>query len=497
MGDSNNRNLNEDMRTSISEEERLRRRAYARKMRNKRRRRRALLMRALLLLVGLAILAGGIVTVSSKVKEAKAKKEAERAYQEQLIREEELRHQKKKEMIATAEQMALTYDYEGAIAYLKTIEDYKKDGTVLAKIAELEAKKSTMSAVYMDEVTHIFFHSLIVDTDLAFQGSGATTTAMKQWMTTIDEFKATIQHMYDNGYVLVSIYDLVKQKENENGEIEFSTNTIYLPEGKIPYVLSVDDVCYYHSYEDRGIASKLILDENGKVTNVYKQQDGTILTGEYDCITILDKFIEEHPDASYKGAKGTIGLTGYNGILGYRTDIAYKTGENLDADQKEWLAANPGFNWEVERAEAKAVADALKANGWTFASNTWGKIAVGSASLERLKADTEKWKEYVEPLVGATDIISFSRGQDIGTWRYYSDSNEKFTYLKSQGFNFFCNVDASQYFMQIRKNYVRQGRRSIDGYRLWSDVYGSKNRTSDLFDATQILDKKRTDMPGV
>ena len=211
----------------------------------------------------------------------------------------------------------------------------------------------------------------------------------------------------------------------------------------------------------------------------------------------MDKFIEEHPDASYKGAKGTIGVTGYNGILGYRTDIAYKTGENLDSDQKEWLAQNPGFNWEVERAEAKAVADALKANGWTFASNTWGQLAVGSASLERLKADTEKWKEYVEPLVGETDIIAFSRGQDIGSWRYYSDSNEKFTYLKSQGFNFFCNVDASQYFMQIRKNYVRQGRRSIDGYRLWNDVYGSKNRTSDLFDASQVLDSKRTDMPGV
>ncbi len=495
MTGSSNRNIN-NRRTSITDEDRLRRQAYARKARHKKRRRRAMLMRLGVLCGLLLLLVGGIVAISFKVKEAREKKEAERAYQEQLIQEEEKRHQKKKEMVAHAEQMALTYDYEGAIAYLKTIEDYKKDGTILAKIASLEAEKSTMTAVYMDEVTHIFFHSLIVDTDLAFQGSGSTTTAFKQWMTTVDEFKAAIQNMYDNGYVLVSIYDLVKQKENENGEIEFSTNTIYLPEGKIPYVLSIDDVCYYHSYEGRGIASKLVLDENGKVTSVYEQQDGTILLGEYDCITILDKFIEEHPDASYKGAKGTIGVTGYNGILGYRTDIAYQTGENLSEDQKQWLAENPGFNWEVERSEAKAVADALKENGWTFASNTWGQLAVGSASLERLQADTEKWKEYVEPLVGKTDIIAFSRGQDIGSWRYYSDSNEKFTYLKSQGFNFFCNVDANQYFQQIRTNYVRQGRRSIDGYRLWNDVHGSKNRTSDLFDAAKVLDPKRTDMPG-
>ncbi|MFR0789587.1 MAG: hypothetical protein ACLSHW_02175, partial [Lachnospiraceae bacterium] len=72
-------------------------------------------------------------------------------------------------------------------------------------------------------------------------------------------------------------------------------------------------------------------------------------------------------------------------------------------------------------------------------------------------------------------------------WHDYSSDNAKFTYLKSQGFNFFCNVDSSQYFLQIRDNYVRQGRRNLDGYRLWNDVHGEKNRTSDLFDATQIL----------
>ena len=31
--------------------------------------------------------------------------------------------------------------------------------------------------------------------------------------------------------------------------------------------------------------------------------------------------------------------------------------------------------------------------------------------------------------------------------------------------------------------------------RLWNDVHGEKIRTSDLFDATQILDPARTDMP--
>ena len=115
--------------------------------------------------------------------------------------------------------------------------------------------------------------------------------------------------------------------------------------------------------------------------------------------------------------------------------------------------------------------------------------------MERLQADTEKWENYVKPLVGETDTIIFAHGQDLDGWQGYAADNEKFNYLKSKGFNFFCNVDSAQYFVQIRDNYVRQGRRNLDGYRLWYDVHGESNKTSDLFDASQILDPRRTDVP--
>ena len=227
------------------------------------------------------------------------------------------------------------------------------------------------------------------------------------------------------------------------------------------------------------------------------QADGTTVTGAYDCVPLLDQFIAEHPDASYHGAKGMIALTGYDGILGYRTDIAYKTHENLTADQQAWLDAHPDFNWDDECAEAKKVADAIKDDGWEFASHTWGHIRIGDASMERIQTDTQKWLEYVAPLVGGTDTIIFAHGQDLADWHDYTTDNEKFNYLSSQGFDFYCNVDSSQYFLQIRDNYVRQGRRNLDGYRLWNDVHGDVNRTSDLFDASQILDPRRTDVPAL
>ena len=485
-------------RPPMSEEERQKRIERLRKERRRQRRKRAMMMRAAVLGVLILILVGSIVLVSFQVKKSKQKKAEEQARQEKLIQEEEEKNQKRKETIAQAEEIAMGYDYDGAIELLKSLENYDKDADIIARIAKLEAEKSTMVPVDMTQVTHIFYHSLVVDPERGFAGNDSAAAGFKQWMTTVDEFNKITQAMYDNGYVLVDLHDLVTQTTDENGDVHFTPNQIMLPEGKKPFVLSLDDLSYYHSYDGRGPASKMVLDENGKPTCEYIQADGTTVTGAYDCVPLLNQFLEEHPDGAYHGARGTIALTGYNGILGYRTDIAYKTGENLTEDQRAWLDAHPDFDWEKECEEAKKVAQAIKDTGWNFASHTWGHIRVGAnTSLETIKADTEKWLAYVEPLIGETDTIIFAHGEDLADWHDYSAENEKFTYLKSQGFNFFCNVDSSQYVLQIRDNYVRQGRRNLDGYRLWNDVHGEKNRTSDLFDASQILDPARTDMPSL
>lgn len=481
----------------MTEEERQKRIERLRRERRRKRRRQAMIMRAIVLGVLILILVGAIVLISFQVKRSKQKKAEEKARQEKLIQEEEERNRQRKEAIAEADIMAMGYDYDGAIELLRSLENYDQDADIIAKIADYEATKSTMVAVNMDEVTHIFYHSLVVDPERGFAGDDSAAAGFKQWMTTVDEFNNITQAMYDNGYVLVDLHDLVNQTTDEDGTVHFTTNQIMLPEGKKPFVLSLDDLSYYHSYDGRGTASKMILDENGKPTCEYIQADGTTVVGAYDCVPLLDQFLEEHPDGAYHGARGTIALTGYNGILGYRTDIAYKTGENLTADQQAWLDDHPDFDWDKECAEAKKVAEGMIADGWKFASHTWGHIRVGDASLESIKTDTEKWMNYVAPLIGGTDTIIFAHGQDLADWHDYSADNEKFAYLKSQGFNFFCNVDSSQYFLQIRDNYVRQGRRNLDGYRLWNDVHGEKNRTSDLFDASQILDPARTDMPAL
>lgn len=429
----------------------------------------------------------GVINTGASANGTEIEQENESQKAERLEKE-------RQELLAQADRLSASYDYDGAIAMVQSFEGYEEYTDMTEKISEYEAIKATCVPVNIDEVTHIFYHSLVVDPERCFgnQEKDRQCVGNNQWMTTISEFNKITQEMYDRGYVMVSIHDLYNITTDENGKQVFEPATILLPEGKKAFVLSLDDLSYYHSYDNYGYAAKLILDENGDVVNEYIDAAGNTLIGAYDVVPLMDAFVEEHPDASYKGAKGIIALTGYNGILGYRTDISYtQLDSDLDHDKRKWIEDHPEFDLETERAEAKKIVEAMKANGWEFASHTWGHLSVGNISLSRLQADTKRWKENVEPLVGPTNTIIFAHGQDLGNWGNYDENNEKVQYLKEQGFSVFCNVDANQYRTWFGGDYMRQGRRNLDGYRIYYNAIGTQNNVSDLFDAAEILDPDR------
>ena len=386
------------------------------------------------------------------------------------------------QVLAQAEGYAVQYNYDQAISLLQNDTAYDSSPDMQQAAAGYQQTKDACVAWSPEQVTHIFYHSLIVDTSKAFDGD-YKQDGYDQVMTTMNEFNQITQTMYDRGYVMVSIYDLAQM--DENGVMH--GKEVYLPEGKIPFVLSQDDVCYYHSQDGDGIATKLVIDGDGKVRNEYVEDDGSVSVGDYDVVPLIDRFVEAHPDFSYHGAKGIVALTGYNGILGYRTDISYQTRpDDLNDDKKAWLDAHPDFDLDTERAGAKAVADVMKAEGWIFFFFTWGHKNMSSVSMERLVTDTQNFKENVDPLIGGTDIIIFAFGADINDGGDYT-GDEKFEYLKSQGYNYYCNVDSSQYFVQIRDSYFRMGRRNVDGYRR----YYNPDMLSDLFDASTVFDSSR------
>lgn len=380
-------------------------------------------------------------------------------------------------VIAEADLLAAGYDYDRAIDLIKNSE-FSSDPKASAAVERYEAVKSTLVRADPHKITHVFFHSLIMDNSKAFDGD-KTQTGYNQVMTTKDEFMKILQQMYNRGYVLVRLHDISYETVDENGSPVFKSGDIMLPEGKKPFVMSQDDVCYYEYMEGDGFASRIVIGEDGKPTCEMKMDDGSISTGSYDLIPLLDDFIEEHPDFSYKGARAVIAFTGYNGVLGYRTDESYRdTNPNLEAD----------------REQVKKVAQCLRDNGWELASHSWGHKNLGTVDMDTFRRDTDKWEDQVESLIGPTDIILFPFGADIGDWHPYTMENERFSYLYNAGFRYFCNVDSTPYWVQIGDHYMRQGRRNLDGFRMYYDLPENnpeKDHLSDLFDVSEVFDRTR------
>ena len=122
-------------------------------------------------------------------------------------------------LVAEADRLAASYDYDGAIELIKTYgADYAQKQALTDAIAGYESTKSTMVR-YSDVTTipHIFFHSLIADTSRAFDGD-YDQDGYNLYMTTVYEFEhMMIELMTRMGYKGADGEAFVTQKSNDGG----------------------------------------------------------------------------------------------------------------------------------------------------------------------------------------------------------------------------------------------------------------------------------------
>jgi len=388
-----------------------------------------------------------------------------------------------------AKLMYAQYDYDAAEELLKSLPDYESNTEAQELVAKCEETKATLVEQDIYKITHIFFHILCVDPKNSFDESkwGKQAGGYNSLMTTISEFEKMIQEMYDKGFVLVSIRDIAHEETASDGSKKMVKGSIMLPPGKQAFVMSEDDVCYYEYMKGAGFADKMIIGDDGRPTLHYTDADGNESVGDYDIVPILDKFIDEHPDFSYKGHKACLVFTGYNGVLGYRTDESYDPNSEYYDPKLE-----QGHDIEAERKEAVKVMKALLDDGYDLGSHSWGHRDLGQIEFERFKKDCDRWNRNVAPLIKEAsgkqpDIIIYPRGADIADWHGYSDDNQRFNYLYDLGFRYFCNVDNNQYWVQLGDRYLRQGRRALDGLNMWLQISGQRERLDDLFDDVNAI----------
>ncbi len=330
-------------------------------------------------------------------------------------------------------------------------------------------------------VDHIFFHPIIAYPTWAFKDCKIPQSqreGLDDWMVTVDEYNKILQALYDNGYILVRIED-VWSEVTVDGTTRMVRNTLQLPEGKKPLIISFDDVNYYQYMLEQGFTSKLLIGDDGQIwaecTDPYTKE--TFLTQDLDAITLLDKFVLDHPDFSLNGAKAVMGLTGYEGILGYRTQT------DRDVTDPTELAAFEA-NRQKEIEAVKPIIEKLKETGWTFASHTWGHIRLESRSLAKVQDDTQRWLDEVGSLIGPTTVILYPYGSrpDGNDW---TKTGESFQYLQSVGFRVFVSVGIEPFsFIKKDISAVICDRMHPDGTTLrWS-----RDRYLKFYDAKDIMD---------
>ncbi|WP_145464318.1 polysaccharide deacetylase family protein [Staphylococcus hominis] len=324
--------------------------------------------------------------------------------------------------------------------------DTKKDKE---NIANIYAKKSTQNKkdwqVYQGDIAHVFYHPVITEPKVAFTQEKNQAKGNFDWMITADEFKRSLNELYKHHYILIDpheAYDL-KGKTITRKELK-------LPKGKKPLILSIDDMNYYEYMRGHGYADRLVLDQKQHVVSETKDKNGKVTTSETnDIVPILNQFVKDHPDFSLNGQKGVVTLTGYNGVLGYRTN---------ELNNKDYLK---------RKKDAEKVVKAMKRDGWTFASHSWGHIDFANSSYDQIVRDTKRWKNEVEPIIGKTDVFIYPHGaQDRGSKAYQ--------YLvRDEGFKFLAGVGPNN-FTDIGNDSVYQDRVAIDGLNLYDFKYKLK-----------------------
>lgn len=305
---------------------------------------------------------------------------------------------------------------------------------------------------YDGKIEHIFTHELVFDTDKAYSSEHSVRDCFDKDHLTAKEFKSLLGELYGHGYVLVSLDRVI------------SGAPIVVPRGKKPLVMSFDDMTY--DTVDRGCIDRIVISD-GKIYD-YTKNAQPQLSRERENVTILESFIEEHPDFSPYGDRATLCVNGYNGILGYRCTPDCKVSEKKQAE---------------EAKACKEAVEALKRLGYTFASHTYYHRYFNSCSASMIENDCAAWQKYIQPIVGKTRVLCFPAGE-------HKAKSEKNKIFERYGFDTFLCVGnfAGTDFERACKHAKYMYRLPFDGtaLRLYEKSYAHLVDTRAIYDGARF-----------
>lgn len=317
--------------------------------------------------------------------------------------------------------------------------------------------------IYKGPIYNIFFHPLIAYPELAFNRKNPHLTYMDDWFVTLNEFKKILPRLYESHFILVSPRDLFQESKDKRGQLIITRKNLFLPPGKKPLILSLDDYNFYKTMKMCGTIYRFKVDKNDQLLTVTDRNgQSNIIRDDQEIPQLLEKFIAQHPDFSYNNARGIIALTGYYGIFGYNTQKTQNNG------------------YQSELTESKKVVKKLKQMGWEFASHSYFHLSQTQQTEKGFEKSEKRWKNEVGAIVGDTPYYTFPFGES------WDENPTRMKFLKSIGYKYFFEVSQDNE-LSIRPGAVVMGRFPMDG----SALRKKYKRTYVFLNTNNILDASR------
>ena len=426
-----------------------------------------------------------IGSVSNVISQNQIDKEAEQSRLDESQSAAALQEQMVQSAIIEADRLAAGYDYDAAIEALKAAGDISTNKELAAKHSEyVNAQTSLLEYKNVSDIPNLSFHVLIHDLARAMADDDDLAGSYNKNFISTSEFSQILTNLYNNGYVLVDFDSFVDVNKDLNGNDQYFAGSLWLPADKKPVMITETMVNYFNYMVDGdgdgtpdaggdGFASKLVVDGSGNIKAEYVDSNGQTLTGNYDLVPILEDFIKEHPDFSYRGARAILAVTGHEGIFGYRLNTSYIASKGQDF-------------YDTQKEGAVKLVNALRNKGYTIACYTYSNIPYGGKDAKQIAADLESWTKQIVEVIGTVDTFVFAKNSAITDY-----TGSVFDVMKTSGFRYYIS-QGTQPWAEVNTSYVRQNRLMVTG----ENMFWYPDQFKAMFDCAAILDvNTRGDIP--
>ena len=400
-------------------------------------------------------------------------------YDYSVARIEEIKDIMYEPMINECEHMLETFKFYSAEVLLSDLAVIFPDDERIKSDLLTATGNTTETYEYYGQIEVLCVRSLIADPETAFaEGYASNESGL---YLTCEEFETMLEQLYAGGYCLVNPENLIDMSDSTY----LLERNLKVPVGKKPLIIVVENLTYSATAYGYGTCRQLVLNDSGQVCGQYvtineNGDEEIVISRTAECIGILDQFVEENPDFTYDGAKGIISVSGYESVFGYVVSEDEIDDRNAALATQNMPSIEPTADEILANQETVTkIADALKDEGWQFASCTYGYLPnARSCTMEEIQADTEKWLEQIGPLLGEVHMIVYPGGN------YIYGTDDEAVYLKNMGFRIFFGIGSKPYYT-YGDNYLYFDRSIISANTLVTYDY------SRILDAEAILDPAR------